>query len=203
MPRYLLSLCVTLLIITAQALPTSSLYTLPPLQLSDQDGQRFSFASRAGHPYLLAMFYASCTQACPMQIASLRHLQKFLIHQGRPQPEVLLISFDSRHDTTSRLHQLATERHLQAPLFTLARVEEGDLGMLAAVLGISWHRRADGQFQHTSKIVLIDAQGDQLDTFDDDELMQIDVINRVMTNIGGQALPLDQEPAHETEKIVR
>ncbi len=189
MPRYLLSLCVTLLIITAQALSSPSLYTLPPLQLSDQDGQGFSFASRAGHPYLLAMFYASCTQACPMQIASLRHLQKSLIHQGRPQPEVLLISFDSRHDTTARLHQLATERHLQAPLFTLARVEKGDLGMLAAVLGISWHRRADGQFQHTSKIVLIDAQGQQLDTFDDDELMQIDVINRLMTSIGAQPLP--------------
>ncbi len=166
----------------------NSIYELPALQLSDQSGHAFRLASRQGQPYLLGLFYASCQQACPVQIALLKHLQKFLLQQGRPQPAVLLISFDPEHDDLAHLQALADRQHLPTGLFSLARVESGDLGMLAGALGISWHQRADGEFQHNTRISWIDAQGHVLRQFSEEDLMHTESVNFIIQALGGQAL---------------
>lgn len=109
-----------------------------------------------GQPVVIGMFYASCQVVCPLQIETLKHLQRAL---PRPPP-VLLISFDPVHDDVAHLHAVAAEHRVSSPaLFRLTRLERGDLDSLGAVLGISWRELPVAGFSHNVVFNLLDAQG--------------------------------------------
>jgi len=82
---------------------------------------------------------------------------------GAPLP-VLLVSFDPAHDDVAMLRKLAAEHHVQAPLFRLARPEQGDEGMLAGVLGIAYRPLPGGGYSHNVVVALLDARGRVLAT---------------------------------------
>ncbi|MDE1885240.1 MAG: SCO family protein [Xanthomonadaceae bacterium] len=137
-------------------LPADSLYRITPLQLRDQDGARFDLASLRGRPVVLGMFYASCQVVCPLQIETLKRLQRALPH-ALP---VVLISFDPAHDGVARLHAVAAEHRVRAPAFRLARLEHGDLDALGAVLGIAWRALpGGGGYSHNVVFNLLDRDG--------------------------------------------
>ena len=136
-------------------LPADSLYRIAPLQLRDQDGTRFDLASLRGRPVVLGMFYASCRVVCPLEIETLKRLQRTLPHA---LPAVL-ISFDPAHDGMARLHAVAAEHRVRAPAFRLARLERGDLDALGAVLGIAWRALPGGGYSHNVVFNLLDRDG--------------------------------------------
>ncbi len=137
-------------------LPADSLYRIAPLQLRDQDGARFDLASLRGRPVVLGMFYASCQVVCPLQIDTLKRLQRAL-----PQAlQVVLISFDPAHDGVARLHAVAAGHRVRAPAFRLTRLEHGDLDALGAVLGIAWRiLPGGGGYSHNVVFNLLDRDG--------------------------------------------
>lgn len=152
-------------------LPADSLYRIVPLQLRDQDGMRFDLASLHGRPLVLGMFYGSCQVVCPLQIETLKHLQRTRPH-ALP---VVLISFDPAHDGVAHLHTVAAEHRVSAPAFRLIRLERGDLDALGAVLGIAWRALPDGGgYSHNVVFNLLDRDGriaartDKLDGIDAD-----------------------------------
>ncbi|MDA8253653.1 MAG: SCO family protein [Rhodospirillales bacterium] len=141
------------------ALPARSIYRIPPLQLVDQRGRSFDFASLAGQPRLIGMFYGSCKMACPIEIETFKHIEAKVVQAGgRPIP-VLLVSFDPAHDTVPMLRMAAAEHHLRAPEFELTRPQRGDYRGLGGVLGIAWRPLPGGGFEHNVVITLLDAQG--------------------------------------------
>ncbi len=144
---------------SATPLPQDSVYRIPPLQLRDQRGDVFSFASLRGTPRLVGMFYGSCRMACPLEIESIKRIERALRRQGGAAVAVLLVSFDPAHDDVAMLRKLAAEHHVQAPLFRLARPEQGDEGMLAGVLGIAYRPLPGGGYSHNVVVVLLDAEG--------------------------------------------
>jgi protein SCO1/2 len=72
---------------------------------------------------------------------------------------VLLVSFDPEHDTPERLQALARQRALDQERWTLANTSEDGVRELAAALGMKYRRLDDGNFNHTSAIVLLRANG--------------------------------------------
>ena len=140
-------------------LPSSSIYRIPPLTLVDQDGRSFRFAGLAGTPRLVGLFYASCRMACPVEIDTIKRIERAVVAAGgRPMP-VLLVSFDPAHDDVAALKQAALRHHVAAPEFLLTRARSGDIGMLGGVLGVSWRLLPDGGFQHNVVVALLDRTG--------------------------------------------
>lgn len=139
------------------ALPDDSVYRVAPLTLRDQDGKTFTFASLRGQPRLVGMFYGSCKMVCPVQIETLKRIQREVA--GKATVSVVMISFDPARDDVAMLHEVAQEHHVAAPQFRLSRPESGDEGMLAGVLGIAYRKLPQGVFSHNALASLLDADG--------------------------------------------
>jgi protein SCO1/2 len=160
MSRYLAVLFVLALGIPLQAaeLPGDSIYQMP-LALVDQDGRGFRLANRADRPQLVSMFYTSCQYVCPLIIDTLKKTQAELAPAARAKLDVLLVSFDPARDTPERLKQVYAERKLDRASWTLARTDERSVRQLAALLGIQYRALANREINHSSALVLLDAQG--------------------------------------------
>jgi len=151
-------LCALALPLRAGELPGDSVYRLP-VALVDQDGHGFALAERAGKVQLVSMFYTSCQYVCPLIIDTLKKTQAGLDPAERAKLDVLLVSFDPARDTPARLKEVFGERKLDAATWTLARTDERSVRKLAAVLGIQYRALAGGDINHSTALVLLDAQG--------------------------------------------
>jgi len=140
------------------ALPSDSVYRLSAA-LTDQSGRGFRLDERRGRPLLVSMFYTSCQFVCPMLIESIRDAERQLAPAERAQVDVLLVSFDPEHDTVSVLKRTADERSVDPAHWTLARTDAATARKLASVLGIQYRALANGDFNHTTAILLLDPQG--------------------------------------------
>jgi protein SCO1/2 len=131
-----------------------SIYDLA-LPLLAAGGTTIELDADRGHPTLISMFYGTCPAACPALIDA---IGRTLDRVDRRDVRVLLVSFDPARDTPAQLRELARVHRLDAR-WTLASAGEADARALAAVLGIRYRTVANGQFFHTSAIVVLDRDG--------------------------------------------
>jgi protein SCO1/2 len=134
-----------------------SIYALR-LTLTDQDGASVGLDAFRGKPVFISMFYGRCPSACPLLVSTIKTALSRLDPVTAAEVRVLLVSFDPEHDTPAVLSALARERGLDAH-WKLASAPEDQVRDLAAVLGIQYRRLPDGNFSHTSPIVLLDRSG--------------------------------------------
>jgi protein SCO1/2 len=126
--------------------------------LTDQSGRPFKIGERAGRPMIVSMFYTSCQFVCPMLVDSIRATQQKLGDAERRRVDILLVSFDPVHDTVAVLRKTAEDRGLDGA-WTLARTDAASVRKLAAVLGVQYRPIANGDFNHTTALVLLDGEG--------------------------------------------
>ncbi|MHB8667329.1 MAG: SCO family protein [Burkholderiales bacterium] len=144
---------------TAAALPADSVYRTA-LGLRDQAGHPFTLVSLRGRPVIVSMIYASCQDACPMTVETIKRIRaEVKARSGRAAPPVVLVSFDPAHDSVRALAMMAAMHHVEAPAWRIARPEQGDVRAVAATLGVSYRMRPNGEFSHNAEIVLLDADG--------------------------------------------
>lgn len=139
-------------------LPGASLYQLTA-PLNDQHGRQVSLSVFAGKPVLISMFYASCTSACPMLVNDVRKLEGQLSPQELAQVRVLLISLDPAADTPAVLAEAAARYGVDAERWLLTSPQPADVRTIAAALGIAYQAIEAGEFHHSSRVTLLDAQG--------------------------------------------
>jgi len=144
--------------LAAKPLPDDSIYQLQDIYLN-QDGKAFQLASRRGKPQLVAMFYTSCKYICPLIIDSGLGVDHALTPAERAKLQVLLISLDPTRDVVAALDYIASKRKLDRRRWTLARTEKSGVRKTAALLGVRYRELADGEFNHTSALILLDADG--------------------------------------------
>lgn len=144
--------------LAAAELPGDSLYLLSDA-FSDQSGKEFTLADRRGKPQVVAMFYTSCRYICPLIVDSAKGVDHALTPAERARLGVLLVSMDPARDDTAALASVARKRKLDPARWTLARTEAGTVRRVAALLGIRYRELADGEFNHSSALVLLDAEG--------------------------------------------
>ena len=141
-----------------RAIPGDSVYRFDAT-LSDQSGTEFHLGERRGRPLLVAMFYTSCRYVCPLIIDSVKGVEHALSETERAHLRFLLISLDPARDDTAALKSVFDKRKLDAAHWTLARTSESNVRTLAALLGVRYRALADGEFNHTSALVLLDREG--------------------------------------------
>jgi protein SCO1/2 len=134
-----------------------SIYVLP-MTLTDQNGDRIGLDVFRGKPVFIGMFYGTCPSACPLLISTIKHAMSELDAPTAAQMHVLLVSFDPERDTPEALGKIVVERGLDAR-WKLANAPEDQVRDLAALLGVQYRRLPDGNFSHTSSIVLLDRAG--------------------------------------------
>ena len=139
-------------------LPRDSVYQADIPLLNDR-AERFAWRDQRGQPHIVSMFYTSCKFTCPLLVDGAKAVQASLAPDQRARLHVTFISFDPARDTTRALAQLRVDRALDRSQWTLARPEPADVRTVAALLGVRYRALADGDFNHTSVLVLLDADG--------------------------------------------
>ncbi|QSX77657.1 SCO family protein [Agrilutibacter solisilvae] len=142
----------------AAPLPRDSVYQLP-LLLTTHSGAKQDWRGRRGQPQIVAMFYTSCQYICPLIVDSGKAIDKRLTAPQRQHIGVLLISMDPERDDPAALKAVVDKRKLDMTRWTLAAPPAGDVRAVAGVLGIRYRQLADGEFNHTSALVLLDRDG--------------------------------------------
>ena len=66
---------------------------------------------------------------------------------------------DPKRDNPAALMSIVNKRKLDRARWTLASPAPADVREIAGVLGIRYRALADGEFNHTSALVLLDAEG--------------------------------------------
>lgn len=146
-------------LVPASDLPGDSLYRLGR-PLVGADGQRTSFDRFRGHPVVVSMFYGTCPAACPMLIEDARALMAKLDEGVREKVRVLFVSFDPVRDDPALLAALGELYSLDPARWAMTTASADDARELAAALGIRYRPRlADGGFDHTSSLVILDPRG--------------------------------------------
>jgi protein SCO1 len=143
---------------SAGPLPADSVYHLP-LVLTDQNGRAADWRTRRGNPQLVSMFYTSCQYICPLIVDSGKAIERQLTPAEQLHIGILLISMDPARDTPAALKSIVDKRKLDMSRWTLASPPKQDVRAVAGVLGIRYRELADGEFNHTSALVLLDADG--------------------------------------------
>lgn len=144
--------------LAAPPLPKDSIYQLD-LPLTDSAGRTADWEQLRGKPRLVSMFYTSCQYICPLIVESGKAVERQLTPAQRTKLGVALISMDPARDTPAALKKVVSDRKIDAGRWLLASPRGNDVRQVAAVLGIRYRQLADGEFNHTSALVLVDAQG--------------------------------------------
>ncbi|MFC4526319.1 SCO family protein [Dyella halodurans] len=161
MRRLLISWLCLLLVgpaLAATPLPNDSIYQLG-IKLTDQGGHSWTLSERRGRVQLITMFYTSCAMVCPMTVDTMKATRKALDEPARDKLDLLAVSFDPARDNVAALQQYAQKRQLDAPHWTLARAEPQDVRALSALLGLQYRQLPDGDFNHSTELILLDPDG--------------------------------------------
>jgi protein SCO1/2 len=142
----------------AAPLPKDSVYQLA-LPLTDQHGRTADWRQHRGQPQVVAMFYTSCQYICPLIVDSGKAVEHALTPAEQANLGILLISMDPKRDTPATLMTVAKKRGLDASRWSLASPRADDVRSVAGVLGVRYRQLADGEFNHTSALLLLDRDG--------------------------------------------
>jgi protein SCO1 len=77
----------------------------------------------------------------------------------RARIDLLAVSFDPAKDDVATLKSYAEKRKLDPRIWTLARAEPAQVRQLSGVLGLQYRQLPDGEFNHSSELILLDADG--------------------------------------------
>jgi protein SCO1/2 len=167
--RFLTAACALLLALPAFAgtpakdapLPRESVYQLP-VKLTDAQGRQYDWRTLRGKPRVVSMFYTSCQFICPLIVDAGKAIEKQLTPAQQQRIGFVLVSMDPARDTPAALKKIETARKLDPKRWTLASPAPGDVRAVAGVLGVRYRQLEDGEFNHSTVLVLLDADGREL-----------------------------------------
>ena len=142
----------------ATPLPPDSVYHVDAT-LAPAGGGSLEWQSLRGKPRVVTMFYSTCRAVCPMIVESARAVQRNLPAADRGRVGFVLLTMDPARDTPAALATVQRDRHLDPATWLLLQPGEPDVRTLAAILGVRYRALADGEFNHTTTLVLLDPDG--------------------------------------------
>lgn len=126
---------------------------------TDQAGEKRRLADLAGRPVVVAMAYTHCTFSCPRIIAQMKAMEARLAEAGEHHVGFVLVSIDPERDTPERLASYAASLHMDPSHWTLLSGGPDDVQALSVMLGVKIQATGDGEFAHSNRLTLLDAQG--------------------------------------------
>ena len=143
------------------SLPPNSVYHLQ-VSVEDQFGEITGLDRYRGNPVLITMFYASCPHVCPMLISTIKLTESKLSAEERAGLRVLTISIDPERDTPEKLRETLERHSVDTSRWSMVRSKPGDLRTIAGVFNVRYKKLPDGEFNHTTRIILLDHEGTQI-----------------------------------------
>ena len=141
-----------------EVLPPDSIYHLS-VELEDQDGIVAGLDQFKGQPVLITMFYANCPHVCPLIVSTIKFTESELSEDERAGLRVLTISIDPERDTPKLLRETMDRHSVDESRWNMVRPKPDDLRAIAGVLRIKYKQLPDGEFNHSTKIILLDRNG--------------------------------------------
>jgi protein SCO1 len=138
--------------------PHNSIYQLNAV-LQDQNGVTQAWGDNQGRVRLMTMFYSNCPHTCPLIVEALKNIETSIPIASKERLGVDLISMDPIRDTPEVLKKMARSRDIDEKRWHLLRTNESNVRLIAAVLKIQYRQLPDGEFNHSSVILLIDTAG--------------------------------------------
>jgi protein SCO1/2 len=106
------------------------------------------------------MFFANCQNACPLLVHQMQQIEAALPESARTNAGFVLLSFDTERDTPAALHEYRLQRGLADGRWTLLHGDSDAVLEMAAALGVQFKKDAQGQYQHSNLITLLNADGE-------------------------------------------
>lgn len=148
----------------ATELPRNSVYQID-VTLTDQEGQTSRWrdaASPTGGPRIVGMFYSRCDYVCPMLFEAVKNIEANLPTEARQRLHIGMITLDPARDDTPALKKTALQRGGDPARWSLYRTPNADVRKLAGVLGVQYRQLSNGEFNHSTAMILLDKQGNEL-----------------------------------------
>ena len=144
--------------LTFAELPRDSVYQLAAV-MEDQDGHTRRWSANQGEVRIVTMFYSSCPHACPLIVETIKAAEAALSVAERSRLKVDLLSFDHERDTPAQLKKVAAQRSIDESRWHLYRTDDASARRLSGLLGVQYRKLADGEYNHSSVLILLDADG--------------------------------------------
>jgi len=138
----------------------NSLYQLDH-GFTDDAGLSFTLGQLRGRPVVIAMFFSTCTYACPLLLGDMMRLRALVGEERAKELSFVLVSFDTEKDLPPVLKAFREGRGLDDS-WKLLHGSKGAVRELAALLGVKYKRQADGSFAHSNLLTVLDAEGEVL-----------------------------------------
>lgn len=126
---------------------------------TDQRGQELQLGDLTGSPVIISMIYGNCRTACPMLVNDARQILKRLDDEQQAQIKVVFVSFDSERDSPEALADYAETMAVDTDNWYFLHGNAADVRTLASLLGIRYRQNADGSFDHSNLLALLDWEG--------------------------------------------
>lgn len=136
----------------------ASIYQLKATLL-DQQGNKAGLDQFKGGPVVVTMFFAACTQVCPMQVSRMKQLESKLSETARAKTRNLLVTFDAERDTPAALAEFAKKYGVDQTRWKFVSTSADSLREIAAALGFKYQKLPDGSYNHSAIILALDAAG--------------------------------------------
>ncbi|HVS97692.1 MAG TPA: SCO family protein [Puia sp.] len=143
--------------VPAPLTPDASIYQLPGVWL-DQHNHSVSLNTLKGKVQVVAMIFTHCGYACPRLVQEMKDIEDSLSASQRAGVGYVLVSFDTRRDDPARLQQYAEEQRLDGH-WVLLHGNAEEVRQLSMLLNVSYQPAADGNFNHSNAVVILDRQG--------------------------------------------
>jgi protein SCO1/2 len=130
---------------------------LAPITLRDPQGQPVRLPD--GRLWVVAFFYGSCPDVCPVLLSDLGAIAARLPAAWRDRVAVAGISFDPGRDAPERLGSLAARVGLAGPARYLLTGSPEEIKRAEAACGFQYAADGEGRFRHVNMLALIDGEG--------------------------------------------
>jgi len=143
----------------ATASGRASLYDLRG-EWTDQAGRVTQLGTMPRRQFtVVTMLYTNCTVSCPRILVDLKRIEAGLSADQLKDVRFVVASIDPARDTPARLSAWAQDVRLDTARFTLITAPDATVRELAAALRVRYLPEPNGEFGHSNRIVVLDADG--------------------------------------------
>jgi protein SCO1/2 len=150
-----------------------------PTIWTTQDHEKIAFTDIKSKVIIMAMIFTNCQAACPRITADLQRIEKDISKEKLKDVSFVLITMDPIRDTPEQLKSFAAIHQLDLSRWILLTGTEADALEIGNVLNVRFKKDAEGNFDHSNIIHIINNKG----------------------NIVHQQIGLEVEPKESTNKI--
>lgn len=126
----------------------------------DQNGNVEMLASFRGKIVVLSMFYSHCAISCPLIINDMKKVEQRISFCDSGKVVFVLITIDPLRDSPAVLHALSERQNLDQKKWILLTGDEDAVQGLAALLGVSFIKKENGDFDHSNQIAILNRNGE-------------------------------------------